>query len=448
MYQNPCIKGETIMYAITILIVAIPSLFLLYRTLYASGIPLPNTGVFGRLTAYRGIEPSNDNVTKKEIITIAVQALCIRATIYFISYLLLILFFNKDESFIQIWSKWDAPNYLGIASGGYDQIKVDDIENMGNGVLSTLAFFPLYPALMRIVDFVLHNMNISALVTSSLCYVGGCIFLYMATTLRYNNKSIAQKVIILLSVFPYAFFFGTMTPESTFLLVGSACMYFTFRRKWCLAGLFGIFCALSRMQGILIVAFLGIEWLEDSRIFLILRKKKWSELPNRIFNLLAVLMPFLGLLIYLYINKYYTGDAFYFLDLQLNVWGHSFENVGLAIRGICNSIISPNTDYDLLFTLWYPQLFLFFSTILLLFIRLRKHSNSLTIYLLIYVVISYSTDYLISGGRYMSIALPLFMILAEFCEKHRMTYIWLIGIGIILQVILLSCHLNGIHLVT
>lgn len=432
---------------ITITTILIMSAIFLYRVLYFSGVPLPTNGLFGKLTAVKRIDSSDNTVTKNEIIRVALSALAVRLILYFLSYLILVLVYMIDDSFLNWWFKWDATNYVGIATGGYDYILIDGIENMSDKVLSTLVFFPLYPAIIKLVSYIIPDFRLAALITSTLCYVGGCIFLYMAAALRYG-KSIAKKAVILITVFPYAFFFGTMTPESTFLLVGSACIYFTIKRKWWIAGLFGILCSLSRMQGIIIIAFVGIEWIEDCKPFYLIRQKEWKNLFKNLVNIIPVLFPFIGLVLYFLINFLYTKDAFYFLKLQENVWGHSFQEIGGAISNICNTIISPETDFALLMSLWIPELLLFILTITMIFRSIRIHSNSVNIYILLYMIISYSTNYLLCGGRYMCIAIPLFFIFAEFCEKHEWSYKWFVFIGLLFQFVLMCNNLTGNNLVT
>lgn len=433
---------------ITLIIVAVFSIIMLYRICSISGAALPNQSSLTKyITSNKQSYSSDNHVNIYDILRIAAESLAFRIFIYFISYLALILIYRDSHTFLDWWLKWDATNYIGIAEGGYKNIVVDNVAVMGDGVYQTLVFFPLYPALTWLVSFIIRNVQIAALVTSSLCYAGGCIFLYMAAALKYN-KSIAEKTVILISVFPFSFFFGAMLPESTFLLVGSACIYFTFKKKWWIAGLFGMLGALSRMQGILLVVFMGIEWLESNQIFLLIRKKEWRTFFSKLIGLIPILMVVLGSFIYLLINYINTGDFMYFMKLQNNVWGHSFKDVGCGIQNIFNNLLADDVEMNLKFSVWAPQLILFFLTIYMLFRCFRRHRDSLTAFLFVYTLISYSTDFLVSGGRYLSIALPLFMFTAELCEKRPVLYRWLIMTGLLLQMVLMCCHLSGFNMVT
>ncbi len=430
-----------------LLLITVFSIIMIYRIFYAAGMPLGSKSpLTSFVTGNKESERSGHLCSFKELSSVGAQALFFRLLIYFVSYLSLIFIYKVDQSFTEWWLKWDATNYIGIAEGGYKNIVIDGVYSMGDNVYQTLVFFPLYPAFTWIVNFITDNIYIAALVTSTLCYVGGCIFLYMAVAYRYS-VSIAEKAVILISVFPFSFYFGGMLPESTFLLVASACIYFTFRKKWWIAGLFAGLCALSRMQGILIIVFMGLEWLIEYRIFDLLRNKLWKRFAKKLIYLIPIMAPLAGFGVYLLINYINTGDFLYFLKLQSNVWSHSFKDVG---TGICKLIenLKREETFELIFSAWIPQILLFFLTIYVLFRYFREHADSLTSFLFVYTLISYSTDYLVSGGRYLSIAIPLFIMTACVCEKRPVLYKWIVACSLLFMFLLMCSHTSGQNLVT
>ncbi len=433
---------------ITLIIIAVFSVIMIYRICIVSGASIP---VLSKRLTFISEDTSSsyhgESCSLRDILRVAFESLAFRLFIYLISYLALILIYRDSQTFLEWWLKWDATNYIGIAEGGYKNIVIDNVAVMGDNVYQTLVFFPLYPTLVWLASLLIHNIYIAALATSSLCYVAGCIFLYMAVALIYNKK-IAEKAVILISVFPFGFFFGAMMPESTFFLTGSACMYFAFRKKWWLAGVAGMFGALSRMQGILLVVFLGIEWMESNQIFLLIRKKEWKNFFAKLFDMIPILFTVLGSVVYLIINYVNTGDFMYFMKLQNNVWGHQFKNAGVGIQNIFNTLIAPETEHNLVLSVWIPQFILFFAVIYILFICFRRHRSSLTAFLFVYTLLSYSTDFLVSGGRYLSIALPLFIFPAELSDKRPCLYRWLILSGLLLQMVFMCCHLSGYNMVT
>lgn len=400
-------------------------------------------GIIGGNGEYSIYEP-----TLKEVLFVGTEALAFRILMYIVAFLLLRLVYMNDQTYLDWWTKWDATNYIGIAEGGYSKITIDGVGGLGDNVMQTLVFFPLYPVLVAGINVILNNTQLAALVTSTICFASGCMVLYMAIASRYG-KEIAEKTLVLISVSPFAFFFGGMLPESTFLLVTAACMYFTIKRKWLLAGIMGVFCGLARMQGILIIAFMGMEWLEEYGIIDKFKNKKFKNIGVAFSKLPLIFMPFIGTVIYLIVNYAYTGDFMYFMKLQNKVWSHKFTDIFHAIHNIwANLAREAVDDPDLVFSVWGPQLVLFFFVIVIIYLSIKEHADSMTVYLLIYLIISYSTDYLVSGGRYMSTAIPLFIMLAVKCSKSKVLYRWIVAAGLCYMIILMGCHVSGYNLVT
>ena len=63
--------------------------------------------------------------------------------------------FNVYETFLGIWDRWDAMQYLKIAQEGYVSTGDDRF---------LIVFFPLYPALVAAVQVVLRDYLVSAFI--------------------------------------------------------------------------------------------------------------------------------------------------------------------------------------------------------------------------------------------------------------------------------------------
>ncbi len=431
---------------ITLILVILITLILLYRTLIISGVRLPHNNFTDKYIKGSGYASyGGEKVSAKSLVSIGAQALAFRLLIYFVSYLTMVFIADQKADFISWWYKWDASNYIGIADGGYTEITISS-GIMGDNVYQTLVFLPLYPAVTWVINLIIHNTMLAALITSTICYTAGIIFLYMAVSLKYNI-SIATKTVILISVFPFAFYFGGMLPESTVLLTASACMYFSFRKKWWPAGIFAMLCTLAKLQGIVIMIFMGVEWLESNKIFLLIRNKDWKSFFGKLKDIIPMCLTIIGLLIYLLINYYYTHDAFYFLKLQKYVWAHSFADCGTCISNIINTIKDPGTEFNVALAEYIPELILFFVTLYIILRCFARHGSSISVFLLSYTVMSYSADWVISGSRYLSVALPLFIMSAELINKRPVIYRFLVCAGLLLLVVFMYCHTKGINLV-
>ena len=136
---------------------------------------------------------------------------------------------NSFGDILEQYMKWDANNYVRIATGGYTYYT--EGENF-----TTLAFFPLYPWLMRIVNIIFRDLRVSGLLTSFALYSGACCFLYKLFSIDYS-KSVAVRAIVYMSVFPHALFFGTLMNESMLLFTSAATLYNIRKHKWYLVGI-------------------------------------------------------------------------------------------------------------------------------------------------------------------------------------------------------------------
>ena len=145
-----------------------------------------------------------------------------------------------------IWKKWDAWHYVGLAELGYTGYWED-------GRPLFLVFFPLYPWLVRLVcPLTGHNTMAAGLMVAFLCYSAGCVYLYRLAAWELG-KGAARRTGLFLSLFPYAFFFGGVMTEGLFLLTTAAALWHIRRHRWWRAGMWGVLAAMTRMHGLLLI---------------------------------------------------------------------------------------------------------------------------------------------------------------------------------------------------
>ena len=139
------------------------------------------------------------------------------------------------------WNHWDAANYIRIAHYGY-QTRFD------------LPFFPLFPLLIACISHVLGTWSYLFVGTliSNTALLGVLILLYQLAT-HAAGEQVARRTILYLCIFPTAFFFFAAYNESLFLLFVLGCFLAMQQQRWLLAGILGLFAALTRSAGILLV---------------------------------------------------------------------------------------------------------------------------------------------------------------------------------------------------
>jgi hypothetical protein len=145
-----------------------------------------------------------------------------------------------------LFHRFDAAYYLTIASHGYPATAP-----------SHLAFFPLYPALIRALGFLTGSNVIAGLVISSASFALALVLLHRLTELELGSRA-ADATVLLLAFAPLSFFFSAIYTESLFLLLSVGAVLAARRERWALAGLLAALATLTRPTGILLVVPLAI----------------------------------------------------------------------------------------------------------------------------------------------------------------------------------------------
>lgn len=397
-------------------------LIIALRVFANCGIALPQN----KLTAFlyeNKCRNITEETTGREILYIFLACLIFRILIYIISTVPVALFTSSEHldfaSWLNQWKQWDANGYNNMILGGYKEMTGD------NGEYLTLVFFPLYSFIGRILNFAINNTQISAIITSSLCYAGACCFLYKLVILDYG-KSAAKKAVLYISIFPFGFFFGAMMTESTFFLTTAATLYCIRQHNWIMAGICGIFASLSRISGIAVIFPAVIEFIEYYNLFGMFREKKIKEAFSLILKKgLWIFLSLLGILIFLYCNYSLTGNWFEFLELDKTIWNQQSCYFGKCIITIWNEIISPSRSVMVKAGVFIPDLLSIFLVLASAVYGTKRSRSMYMTYLIVYFVMNTSITWPMSIPRYMLCAIPMFIFLADFSERHEKAHLWI-----------------------
>ncbi len=155
---------------------------------------------------------------------------------------------------IDLWARWDSVWYLAIAELGY------------HGAAETLAFWPLYPALLATVGAVLGGHDLTAGVLISLASLLGSFILLERLGGRLVGGPSARRAVLYLALFPMAFFLGAVYSESLYLLLALAAFLLAERGRFLPAGLVCGLTILTRVAGIALLPALAIiAWRSGKR---------------------------------------------------------------------------------------------------------------------------------------------------------------------------------------
>jgi len=122
-------------------------------------------------------------------------------------------------------ARFDSAWYLTIAQHGYD----------GAG---RPAFFPLLPALIRLMGDSVGAQVLAGVALSSLCGFGGLYLLHRLVSLDFDLSQ-ARSVVWLAAWFPGALVLSAVYTESLFLVLPVGSIYAARLGKWPVAGLLG-----------------------------------------------------------------------------------------------------------------------------------------------------------------------------------------------------------------
>ncbi|WP_434340151.1 hypothetical protein [Motilimonas cestriensis] len=347
-------------------------------------------------------------------LTLLIQITCVvllsRLIVYLVAYLAFIAMKDNgggfSDLFKHIWWRWDSFHYMNIADNGYAAEGKDRY---------LLVFYPLYPALIAVMEGFVADTFYAGVTVSLINLVLSCFFLFKLVLNEFEDEAIAWRAIKYLLLFPFSFFTAIVYTESTFLLMSIACFYYMRQGYWWQAGCFGLLAALTRNHGVLLLAPMVFEMLRQ-------HQQQWpSDWQQRIKfiapKLLSLALIPTGILLYLVLNKWVTGDWFRFLDYQKENWHNGFGYFAQNISGIFERI--QGTNYKMVAGTWWPTFIGFFLAIALIVTSIRKVPSAYVIYSFCYLLISYSPTWLLSGPRYLMGLFPLFIFMALWASKHK-----------------------------
>jgi hypothetical protein len=141
---------------------------------------------------------------------------------------------------------WDAGWFLKVAVTGYPHGYTYDMAGQLSG--NELAFFPLYPMLIRFAAAFGLDPGTAAIGVSWVASAGLSVALYLLGTSLYNRRTGWALVAICCSA-PLSVVFSMAYSEALFLALVAGMLVAAHRRVWWAAGLLGLAAALTRPTG-------------------------------------------------------------------------------------------------------------------------------------------------------------------------------------------------------
>ncbi|MFN8539744.1 MAG: mannosyltransferase family protein [Thermomicrobiales bacterium] len=152
---------------------------------------------------------------------------------------------------LQPWRNWDGHWYALVVLKGYGYHE------------AVTAFFPLYPALLGVGNWLLDGqIELAGVLISNIAFLGALFLLYQLLIIDFD-RAVVRRALLYIALFPTAYYFSAVYSESLFLLVSVGCLLAARRDRWWIAGALGFLAALTRSHGILLVIPLALLFVKQ-----------------------------------------------------------------------------------------------------------------------------------------------------------------------------------------
>lgn len=314
---------------------------------------------------------------------------------------------SASSMILDVLTSWDGIWYLRIVRRGYPEyvptgITYDDPE-------ARVAFFPMYPWLVRTVDRVLPGGDTFAALVVNL--VLGAVFVLLVGLLarHWFGESTARSAMVLASFFPGSFVLSFAYSEALLLTLAAACLLALTRERWLWAGIFAAIATATRPNGVALVAATAVAAYVAIR-----RSREWKALVA------PVLSP-IGFVAYqLWIDRHAHETRVWF-RVQGEAWKEGASFGLTAIRNTLEAFTKPLTSPTDLITA-----VAFLATLLVVWIAWRRVRlpAPAAAYSAVIIALMLLPATVTARPRFLFTAFPLFIAAAVWLDDDRRRHWW------------------------
>ncbi|EPD63314.1 hypothetical protein [Streptomyces sp. HGB0020] len=321
-------------------------------------------------------------------------------------------FHGKDPRFgggAHAWdvlASWDGWWYQQIAAHGYDPalVRIPGATGLITLEGNSAAFFPLYPAAMRLTsDCTGLGLYGAGLLVSVVCSFVAALGIF-AVTARFGGRRAGLAAAGLWAVWPGSGTEWSGYSESLYVALAVWACHAVMNDRWLTAGVLTFAAGLSRPTAVALIAALTVAALRTLH-----HRQEDVARPAT-----AILVAPLGLFGYLLYVGDRTGDLTGYFALQKGAWAHTFD-FGEQTLDVLTSLAVGRTDY--LFPCLVEDIIgvlvvLLGLVLIPLLIRLRPPSVLTVHTVLTFALVLGSQQIFGNVSRYLLPAFPLFIPLA------------------------------------
>jgi hypothetical protein len=247
---------------------------------------------------------------------------------------LAILAHSHDRSLFDLMRAWDGDWYLAIADNGYDKVPDRFVDATGHRSPATpMAFFPLYPMLIRLVAPVTGSDTLAAAMVVSL--IAGCAAacgIFRIGQIIDPRPKTGLLMVALWAGAPMAITLSMAYTEALFTALAAWALIGVLERRWLLAGLCCLAEGLVRPTATVLVAVVGAAAL----IAIFRERKTWQAV------VCVVLAP-MGLLAWWGYVANKTGSLTGWFDIERTGWLSQFDGGHDTLKFVGDILASGNS---------------------------------------------------------------------------------------------------------
>ncbi|HLJ08146.1 MAG TPA: mannosyltransferase family protein, partial [Acidimicrobiia bacterium] len=221
---------------------------------------------------------------------------------------------------VSVLSRWDAGWFLRVAQEGYPS----HVPLAGGHVVeSALAFFPLFPLLLKVLAALTPLSDaLSGVIVSMAAGAAAAVLLYRIALRLTDDPDRAVRGVVLFSFFPGSMVLSMPYSEGVMVALAAACLLALLEERWWTAGLCAALATASRASALALVP--ACLWAAVSA----------ARRHRRLGPLIAPALAPLGAVAFFGYLRLHTGDALAYLRAE-KAWdsGLSFGRPALTMLG-------------------------------------------------------------------------------------------------------------------
>lgn len=238
---------------------------------------------------------------------------------------------NEQELWDQL-TAWDSKYYLEIARVGYFDA---DIHTDGPVYEKTMAFFPGFPMLLRVLGWTGISLEVAALIVNTLfTAVMAAGVMVLAQRLGAGRRGQCAAAIVVSSV-PMSIVFSMPYTEALFGALVVWGLVALDERDWWSAAAFGIALSFVRLTSVDFLVVFGL-WV------LLYGRRSWQAW----LSLIVASLPLPGYLLW---TQRYLAEAGGYFGIQTEHWNSTFDGGVATVRFVWETL-TENNDVGYLLT--------------------------------------------------------------------------------------------------